>query len=61
VRFARLRCSAIVLALVALAGVLVLGVPPGLIVAAGRAAAWPTASASAPSRRSRRRPVHPAG
>jgi high affinity sulfate transporter 1 len=35
VRFARIRRSAIVLALVALGGVLVLGVLPGLLVAAG--------------------------
>jgi MFS superfamily sulfate permease-like transporter len=35
VRFARLRRSAIVLSLVALAGVLALGVLPGLLVAAG--------------------------
>jgi sulfate permease, SulP family len=34
-RFAAVRRSAILLALVALAGVLVLGVPPGLLVAAG--------------------------
>lgn len=34
-RFARLRTSAVVLALVALVGVLVLGVLPGLLVAAG--------------------------
>ena len=49
-RFARLRRSAIVLALVALGGVLVLGVLPGLLVAAGSVARARSCSCSAARR-----------